>query len=69
MIVDSSLADIIFQINQLEKDKDVVAQAQAIASLEALPQMSFAVVNALNNFLTDSKVWLHSVVSFSNNYF
>jgi transcription initiation factor TFIID subunit 2 len=44
------------QINQLEKDRDVVAQAQAIATLEALPQLSFSVVNALNTFLTDSKV-------------
>ncbi|KAF7838614.1 transcription initiation factor TFIID subunit 2 isoform X1 [Senna tora] len=44
-------------INQLEKDKDVMAQAQAIATLEALPQISFAVVNALNNFLTDSKAF------------
>lgn len=44
------------QINQLEKDKDVVAQAQAIATLEALPQLSFSVVNALNSFLNDSKV-------------
>lgn len=44
------------QINQLERDKDVVAQAQAIATLEALPQLSFSVVNALNNFLSDSKV-------------
>jgi len=52
------------QINQLEKDKDVIAQAQAIATLEALPQISFAVVNALNNFLTDSKV----LIPFSNVY-
>lgn len=44
------------QINQLEKDKDVIAQGQAIATLEALPQLSFSVVNALNSFLTDSKV-------------
>lgn len=44
-------------INQLEKDKDVVAQAQAIATLEKLPQLSFSVVNALNNFLTDSKAF------------
>lgn len=47
----------IHQINQLEKDEDVVAQAQAIAALEALPQLSFSVVNALNNFLSDSKVF------------
>lgn len=44
------------QINQLEKDKDVIAQAQAIATLEMLPQPSFSVVNALNNFLRDPKV-------------
>lgn len=44
-------------INQLEKDKDVVAQLQAIAALSALPQMSFAAVNALNNCLTDSKIF------------
>ncbi|XP_068304950.1 transcription initiation factor TFIID subunit 2 isoform X1 [Pyrus communis] len=44
-------------INQLEKDKDVVAQAQAIATLESLPQLSFSVVNALNNFLIDSKAF------------
>ncbi|WZZ06876.1 hypothetical protein YC2023_092797 [Brassica napus] len=44
-------------VNQLEKDGDVVGQAQAIASLEALKQHSFSVVNALNNILTDSKVF------------
>ncbi|KAK6921119.1 hypothetical protein RJ641_014797, partial [Dillenia turbinata] len=44
-------------INQLEKDKDVVAQAQAIETLEALPKLSFAVLNALNNFLGDSKAF------------
>ncbi|KAJ0255750.1 Transcription initiation factor TFIID subunit 2 [Hirschfeldia incana] len=44
-------------VNQLEKDGDVVGQAQAIASLEALKQYSFSVVNALNNILTDSKVF------------
>lgn len=44
-------------INQLEKDKDVVAQAQAISTLEKLPHLSFAVVNALNNFLSDSKAF------------
>ncbi|KAJ3705784.1 hypothetical protein LUZ61_009489 [Rhynchospora tenuis] len=44
-------------INQLEKDKDVVAQSQAIAVLERLPQLSFPVVNALNNFLHDSKAF------------
>ncbi|KAL3512292.1 hypothetical protein ACH5RR_025009 [Cinchona calisaya] len=44
-------------VNQLEKDKDVVAQAQAIAMLESLPQQSFSIVNALNNFLTDTKAF------------
>ncbi|CAH2067166.1 unnamed protein product [Thlaspi arvense] len=44
-------------VNQLEKDGDVVAQAQAIASLEVLKQHSFSIVNALNNILTDSKVF------------
>ncbi|WOG82214.1 hypothetical protein DCAR_0101376 [Daucus carota subsp. sativus] len=44
-------------INQLEKDKDVVAQAQAIATLEMLPQLPFSVVNALNGILTDSKAF------------
>ncbi|KAL7161014.1 hypothetical protein ACSBR2_041626 [Camellia fascicularis] len=44
-------------INQLEKDKDVVAQAQAIAMLEGLPQLSFSVINALNNFLSDAKAF------------
>ncbi|KAL6559167.1 hypothetical protein OROHE_006536 [Orobanche hederae] len=44
-------------INQLERDKDVVAQAQAIAVLEALPQLPFSVVSALNNFLSDSKAF------------
>eukprot|EP01018_Ginkgo_biloba_P038987 Gb_36379 [translate_table: standard] len=44
-------------INQLEKDKDVVAQLQAIATLCSFPQVSFANVNALNNCLNDSKVF------------
>ncbi|CAA7043191.1 unnamed protein product [Microthlaspi erraticum] len=44
-------------VNQLEKDGDVVAQAQAIASLEALKQHSFSIVNALNSILIDSKVF------------
>lgn len=48
----------LLQINQLERDKDVVAQAQAIEVLEALPQLSFSVVNALYNFLCDSKVFV-----------
>lgn len=47
---------VLCQINQLEKDKDVVAQAQAIAFLEQLPHISFSVINALNNFICDSKV-------------
>ncbi|KAL4197387.1 hypothetical protein AMTRI_Chr04g188050 [Amborella trichopoda] len=57
------LAEIIFLqpvqmwINQLEKDKDVVAQVQAIAALEASSNQSFAIVHALNNFLCDSKVF------------
>jgi hypothetical protein len=45
------------QINQLEKDKDVISQSQAISALEKLPQLSFAVINALNNFLNDTKVF------------
>lgn len=44
-------------INQLEKDKDVVAQAQAIAMLQRQPNLSFSVVNALNSFLCDSKAF------------
>lgn len=44
-------------INQLEKDEDVVAQSQAIAALESLPELSFSVVKALNNFLMDSKAF------------
>lgn len=50
----------LFQINQLEKDKDVVAQAEAITSLEGQPQLSFSVVNAFSNFLGDPKVCLVS---------
>lgn len=44
------------QINQLEKDRDVVAQAQAIATLEELPYIPFPVINALSNFIADTKV-------------
>ncbi|XP_062194463.1 transcription initiation factor TFIID subunit 2-like [Phragmites australis] len=44
-------------INQLEKDKDVISQSQAIAVLENLPQLSIPVVNALNNFLNDTKAF------------
>ncbi|WVZ64918.1 hypothetical protein U9M48_014365 [Paspalum notatum var. saurae] len=44
-------------INQLEKDKDVISQSQAISVLEKLPQLSVAVINALNNFLNDTKAF------------
>ncbi|GLJ49640.1 hypothetical protein SUGI_1053220 [Cryptomeria japonica] len=44
-------------INQLERDKDIVAQLQAIDTLCTFPQFSFAIVNALNNCLMDSKVF------------
>ncbi|KAK3133299.1 hypothetical protein QOZ80_6AG0534820 [Eleusine coracana subsp. coracana] len=44
-------------INQLEKDKDVISQSQAIAVLEKLPQLSISVINALNNFLNDTKAF------------
>lgn len=44
-------------INQLEKDKDVVAQAQAIATLEELPNIPFPVINALTNVVGDSKAF------------
>ena len=40
----------------MEKDKDVVAQSQAIAMLQAVSQHPFSVINALNNLLNDSKV-------------
>jgi hypothetical protein len=33
-------------------------QSHAIAALEKLPQLSISVVNALNNFLNDTKVFL-----------
>ncbi|MQL82527.1 hypothetical protein Taro_014999 [Colocasia esculenta] len=46
-----------FLVNQMEKDKDVVAQSQAIGILEALPQHPFSVVNALNGLLNDSKAF------------
>ncbi|KAJ6970173.1 hypothetical protein NC653_034674 [Populus alba x Populus x berolinensis] len=45
------------KINQLERDEDVVAQAQAIAALKTLPQLSFSVTNAMNNFLNDTKAF------------
>ncbi|XP_048500364.1 transcription initiation factor TFIID subunit 2 isoform X1 [Beta vulgaris subsp. vulgaris] len=44
-------------INQLEKDRDVVAQAQAIATLEELPYIPFPVINALSNFIADTKAF------------
>ncbi|KAH8975592.1 hypothetical protein BDL97_01G166800 [Sphagnum fallax] len=44
-------------IYQLEKDRDVVGQSQAIAALRAHSRTSFAIVNALNNCLTDTKVF------------
>ncbi|CAH9064286.1 unnamed protein product [Cuscuta epithymum] len=44
-------------INQLERDKDVIAQVQAIAILEALPHLSFSIINALNSILNDPKVF------------
>ncbi|XP_021849855.1 transcription initiation factor TFIID subunit 2 isoform X2 [Spinacia oleracea] len=44
-------------INQLEKDRDVVAQAQAIATLEDFPNIPFPVINALTNFAADPKVF------------
>ncbi|KAF8695253.1 hypothetical protein HU200_037470 [Digitaria exilis] len=44
-------------INQLEKDRDVISQSQAISVLEKLPQLSSAVINALNNFLNDTKAF------------
>ncbi|KAG9136034.1 hypothetical protein Leryth_022471 [Lithospermum erythrorhizon] len=44
-------------INQLERDKDVVAQVQAISTLETLPQVSSAVINALSSSLSDSKIF------------
>ncbi|KAK1407423.1 hypothetical protein QVD17_39039 [Tagetes erecta] len=43
-------------INQLEKDKDVVAQVQAITALELFPRL-LSIVNALNNLLCDSQAF------------
>ncbi|KAI3820951.1 hypothetical protein L1987_08506 [Smallanthus sonchifolius] len=43
-------------INQLEKDKDVVAQVQAITALELFPRL-LSVVNALSNLLCDSQAF------------
>ncbi|KAI5059244.1 hypothetical protein GOP47_0025563 [Adiantum capillus-veneris] len=44
-------------INQLEKDKDVVAQLQAISALSSLSQITFGVLNALNSCLNDTKIF------------
>lgn len=43
-------------INQLEKDKDVVAQAQAIAAFKLFPHLS-SVVNTLSNLLGDPQAF------------
>ncbi|KAF5806616.1 putative peptidase M1, membrane alanine aminopeptidase, aminopeptidase N-like protein [Helianthus annuus] len=43
-------------INQLEKDKDVVAQVQAITALELFPRL-LSIVNALSNLLCDSQAF------------
>lgn len=43
-------------INQLERDKDVVAQAQAIRALELFPRL-LSIVNALSNLLCDPQVF------------
>ncbi|XP_076922819.1 transcription initiation factor TFIID subunit 2-like isoform X2 [Bidens hawaiensis] len=43
-------------INQLEKDKDVVAQVQAITALELFPH-HMPIVNALNHLLCDSQAF------------
>ncbi|XP_023767064.1 transcription initiation factor TFIID subunit 2 isoform X2 [Lactuca sativa] len=43
-------------INQLEKDKDVVAQAQSITALELFPRL-LSIVNALSNLLCDSQAF------------
>jgi transcription initiation factor TFIID subunit 2 len=44
-------------ISQLEKEKDVVAQLKAIATLCSFLRLSFSIVNALNNCLIDPKVF------------
>lgn len=44
------------QIAQLEKDRDVVAQVEAITALGALPRPTFAAINALNTCLADPRV-------------
>lgn len=63
------LLPFLLKINQLEKDKDVTAQAQAIAVLETLPQLPFSVVNALSNFLSDSKVFFFKKLCARLKYF
>jgi transcription initiation factor TFIID subunit 2 len=45
------------RISQLEKEKDVVAQLKAIATLCSFPRLSFSIVNALNSCLIDPKVF------------
>lgn len=49
---------VLFQINQLEKDRDVIGQVQAVTALRAHSRTSFALVNALSNCLNDPKVHL-----------
>jgi hypothetical protein len=44
------------QIAQLEKDRDVAAQVQAITALGSLPRPTFAAMNALHNCMADSRV-------------
>ncbi|KAL8244208.1 hypothetical protein R6Q59_010466 [Mikania micrantha] len=43
-------------INQLEKDKDVVAQVQAVTALELFPRL-LSIVNALSNLVCDSQAF------------
>ncbi|CAH1445980.1 unnamed protein product [Lactuca virosa] len=43
-------------INQLEKDKDVVAQAKSITALELFPRL-LSIINALSNLLCDSQAF------------
>ncbi|KAI3790746.1 hypothetical protein L2E82_04019 [Cichorium intybus] len=44
------------KINQLEKYKDVVAQAQVITALKLFPRL-LSIVNALSNLLCDSQAF------------
>ncbi|KAL9239420.1 hypothetical protein vseg_013745 [Gypsophila vaccaria] len=44
-------------INQLEKDRDVVAQAQAILTLEEISDVPFPIISSLSNIVADSKVF------------